>query len=251
MTDVHSHILPMLDDGAASVQMSIEMLKESKAKGIDTVVATSHCYLRTEKDIDEFLDKREKSYNLLMQAIKSCGEPLPQIRLGCEVRIENDVSGFNGLEKLKIEGTDYILTEMPFGKWNTSVYDALYSMTLKGMKPIMAHIERFFHHAKEFENLQDIDLIYQVNAESMNGVFSKKAVPYLFKNGMINLIGSDMHNTTTRKQCIGEAYDIIEKMYGGECCEYLKNNSELMLENKDIDCYGFKKLGFFERKKNK
>ena len=143
MVDIHSHILPGIDDGSESVEMSIQMLRDSMAQGVDTVISTSHCYLREESDIDAFLEKRQKSYDILTKAVQKEKNPLPKIRLGAEVRIDNDVSRFKNLEKLCIEGTNYILIEMSYSKWHQSVYDALYSMTLKNMRPVMAHIERF------------------------------------------------------------------------------------------------------------
>lgn len=251
MTDVHSHILPLLDDGSSSVKMSLEMLKESKRQGIDTVFSTSHCYLRTESDIDVFLKKRNESFAVLNEEIEKNPQLYPKIRLGSEVRIENDVSGFERLEKLKIEGTDYILIEMPFDEWRSGIFDALYSMTLKGMKPIMAHIERFFFHKKDFDILRDIDVIYQINAESLMNSFSKKIVPYLFKNKMVHLIGSDMHNTSSRKQCMREALDMLSIEYGTECRDYLIRNSEAVTANSEVNSLSFKKAGLFGQRKNK
>lgn len=251
MIDVHTHILPNLDDGPDSVDMSIEMLKESKAQGINTVISTSHCYLREEKDIEIFLSKRESSYQTLKQAIEKETAPLPNILLGSEVHIENDVSGFKGLDKLCIEGTNYILIELPYRRWNVSLYDTLFSMTIRHMNPIIAHVERFFDHEKEFENLRDIDLIYQINGESILSNRAKRVISHLFRKGMVNLIGSDTHNTASRRQNLKAAYDKIEKNYGAECSEYLKNNAKLLIENQSVDCFRFKKLGFFEKHKDK
>ena len=249
MVDIHSHILPGIDDGSESVEMSIQMLRDSMAQGVDTVISTSHCYLREESDIDAFLGKRQKSYDILTQAVQKEKNPLPKIRLGAEVRIENDVSRFKNLEKLCIEGTNYILIEMSYSKWHQSVYDALYSMTLKNMRPVMAHIERFFANEKEFENLRDIDLAYQINADSFLNPADRKAVAYLLRRGMANVIGSDMHNTTVRVQRLKAAYEKIEKDFGSECARYFEQNSYSIPNNEDLEYSGFKKLGFFEKRR--
>ena len=62
MIDFHSHILPQIDDGAQNIKMSLDMLSESYRQGVRTVVATPHCYIANEYDIDIFLERREKSY---------------------------------------------------------------------------------------------------------------------------------------------------------------------------------------------
>lgn len=245
MTDMHSHILPGIDDGSQSIEMSIEMLKESRAQGVETIVATPHCYLRRESDIDDFLQKREESFSALSEAIK--GESLPKIIKGAEVHIEGDVSFFEGLERLCIEGTDYILIEMSYGKWKSTMYDALYSMTVKKMKPIMAHIERFFNNEKEFDNLREIDLAYQINAESFFDPAYKRAVAYLLRCGMANVVGSDMHNTEIRVQNLKQGYTAIEKEYGAECANFFAANARLIINNESPNYHGFERLGFFKR----
>ena len=247
MIDMHSHILPGIDDGSDSIQTSLDMLYESRNQGIQTVVATSHCYIKTEEDITAFLEKREKSYNLLMEAIDKEKEELPKIVLGCEVHLDRNISKFENLEKLCIDGTDYILLEMPYGHWNSSLYDAIYSMTLRKMRPVMAHIERFFTHRDDFPNLQELGVVCQVNAESfilpgMGGVIN-----YLVKNRMIQLVGSDMHNTDRRPQRLLPAYKRIERLYGMECVDYLLKNSHMILENRYIKYFDFKKKNIFSR----
>ena len=236
-----------MDDGSDSVETSIAMLRESWNQGVETVVATSHCHVKQESDIRDFIKKRSDRYKLLMEAVTKIKDPMPDIRLGCEVHLDRDISKYEGLEELAIEGTDYILIEMPYSIWNTYLYDALYSMTLRKLRPIMAHIERFYTHVDEFSNFADLDLIYQINAESFLNTNTRKILPYFFKNNMVQLIGSDTHNTGSRPQRILEAYKKIETMYGSDCVDYLIKNSRMILDNKYIDFYNFKKNNIFKR----
>lgn len=250
MVDIHTHVLPGIDDGSKSPEMSLEMLRESKAQGVDTVIATSHCYLKHEDDVDDFLKRQKESYKLLMDNIKH-EEELPDIKLGCELKIETDFSGFKNIDKLCIEGTNYILIEMPYTAWMPFVYDVLYNLTIHGFRPIMAHIDRFYTHKDDFKNLWDLDLIYQINADSFIIPKVRKIMPFYFKNNMVQLIGSDMHNTNTRPQRIGEAYNIIDEYYGKECTYYLKKNSDDIINNKSIEFHTFKKKNVFKRKFSK
>lgn len=244
---MHSHVLPGVDDGANSVATSLEMLRESWRQGVETVIATSHCYVKKESDINKFIKKRNESYNILMDAIQKQKDEFPDIRLGCEVHLERDISKYEALEKLCISGTNYILIEMPYMHWNTYLYDALYYMTLRGLRPIMAHIERFYNHVNDFSNLTDLDLIYQINAESFLNPNIKKTIPYFFKNRMVHLIGSDMHNMDTRRPRILEAYQKIEYLYGCECVDYLIKNSRMILDNRYLDFFQFKKKNILKR----
>ncbi len=247
MVDMHSHILPGMDDGSKSVEMSIEMLKKSKEQGIDIVVATPHCNLKREEDIYYFLKRRERSYKLLMEAINKENEELPEIRLGCEIHFSRDISNFEGIEKLCYENTNYMLIEMPYNYWNSVLFDYLYAITIKGYRPIMAHIERFFAHEREFSILRDMDLLYQVNAESILESKMSKPIAYCFKNNMIHFLGSDMHNNDKRPQKLLSAYRKVEKMYGIECADYIDVNARLILDNDNIGYYQFKKKSIFRR----
>ncbi len=247
MIDVHSHILPMIDDGSTSIKESIDMLLESKKNGVKTVIATPHCYVRCEEDIVEFLKKREESYNILMDAISSQEESLPDIKLGCEVHMECDISKFDLIKKLAIDESDYILIEMPYGIWNNELFDILYEITLKNLKPVIAHIDRYFEHKDFFGAFFELDLAYQINASSVIDLKMNSEINYLFENAMVQLIGSDMHNTKTRPTRILQAMERIKKIYGDECADYLCNNSRKLLKNEKIEIYDFKKKNILKR----
>ncbi len=246
MIDFHSHVLPRIDDGASSVEMSLNMLADSYKQGIRTIVATPHCYLMKDSNIDTFLNKRQASYESLLKAMESDERTFPQIRLGCELRIMKEINDMRALDKLRIEGTDYIMVEMPFKEWDVNYYDFLYEMILRGMRPIMAHIERFWNHRKEFYNLYSLDLIYQVNAESIVKSPYKRYIPKLFEEGAVNILGSDMHNMTTRSSLMKKAADTIVRVYGEDRLNYLMKNAENILGNKKVEGRKFPKMSFFK-----
>ena len=247
LIDVHAHILPCIDDGPSSVEMCLEMLKNSRLRGIDTVIATSHCYLKEDNDVHIFLKRRKDSYEILKAAMDRDGGDFPEIILGCELHMEYDISSTPDIEKLCIEGTKYMLIEMPYSYWAESLYDSLYSLSIRGITPIMAHIERFYAHIDDFDMLWDLNVMYQVNADSFLKDKISKKMNYIFENEMVQLIGSDMHNIEKRTQKISEAYAVIEKLYGKECVDYLNKNSELLIKNEKLITESFKKKSFFAR----
>lgn len=246
MIDFHSHVLPGIDDGAKDINTSLDMLANSYEQGVKTVVATPHCYLTNEKSIPIFIKKREQGYKLLKEAIKNDERKFPNIVLGCELRVSNEAPKPEELRKLCIENTDYIMVEMPYDEWNANYYDFIYTLILGGMKPIMAHIERFLDHYSDFHNLYSFDLIYQVNADSFIHPAMKRKLPKLFEDGAIHLIGSDMHDMNKRPPSIKKAANRIIKGYGKYRLNYLMDNAYAVLENKRIDTLCFGKLGFMD-----
>jgi len=234
MIDLHSHILPGMDDGAQNIEMSIQMLKTSFESGVQTVVSTSHCYPRAEENIDSFLARREHCFEKLQNAIAGM-DNIPDIVLGCEVNITTDIAEMKNIEKLRISGTDYILVEMPHGHWKEWMIDSVYKLTLLGLKPIMAHIDRYMAHNSELLNaLFELDVLYQVNTDLFLERRMKKFAAKLLETGHLHILGSDMHNLTSRKPNFSEAIEIIAKRYGKCFIDDVTDNASAILQNNTI-----------------
>ena len=116
LVDFHTHILPCMDDGSDGVETSLKMLRFEREQSIDTVVVTPHFYPDNERP-EQFLERRRKSWELLRGAVETDSE-LPDIMIGAEVRFFEGISDCEYLASLAIEGTDYILVEMPMTKWS-------------------------------------------------------------------------------------------------------------------------------------
>lgn len=250
MIDFHSHILPGIDDGAKDIEQSLLMLRECRKNGVDVVVLTPHCYFTDDRDIKDFICKRNEKYRMLKDAIANEKEELPDVRLGCELHLNKVHRESAFLKELAIEGTDYIMLEMPVGKWKPEIYEVIYSINLKGLHPIIAHIDRYyFDHKDDFHNLFSLDLTYQVNCESFLKPTIKKQMPYFFECGAIHILGSDMHNLDTRTTKMSECEEVIKTRYGEEYYNYIKRNSGLVLDNKETEIKIFGKMSFFKKLK--
>lgn len=249
MIDFHSHILPGIDDGAKDAEMSVAMLKNAARDGIDTVVSTSHIYIDEESDIDKFIERRSYAYDVLVKAMREDGGEFPDIRLGCEVHLKPHISNYDSIKKLAIEGTDYILLEMPYSGWSQAHYEAIYDISVMKLKPVMAHIERFLHHKADFHHIKSVGPLFQVNADSFLHKPLRKSLLELYYNGYIHLLGSDMHNLDDRKNNLKEAYDIIASRYGQVFADYTENNARTVLNNGAVGKGHFPKLGFFDKLK--
>ena len=235
ITDFHSHIMPSFDDGAKDVEMSIEMLVKSLDQGVDTVISTSHCYPMSGRDIDNFIDGRRAAYNRLMEAVSERGIRIPELIAGAEVHLSCDLTRLRGIERLCIYGTEYMLVEMPSSKWTDEIIDMIYKLSISGIKPIIAHTERNLIQDKELLNaLYTLDVLFQVNAESFSLPPLKKFINTMMKDKLIHIVGTDMHNLTTRPPCMDKAHKSIVKRFGTECWEYLMHNAEIILKGGEI-----------------
>lgn len=228
MIDCHSHFLPNTDDGARDRQTSEYMLSSALEQGVTDIISTSHCYPHCEEDIEKFLQKRASA----LDAVSTFAAP--KIHKGCEVHLTCDLSEFSNIKKLCIENTDYMLLEMPYDRWNKAAPDWVYSLTLKGIKPVLAHIERFFENEDMFGELFSMGVYCQVNADTFLEKSSKKHIKYLLKNNAVHVIGSDCHSMGSRKSRISRAYDAIEKNYGGELCSFLTENGKRLISGQPL-----------------
>ena len=211
MLDFHTHILPNIDDGSASPEMSAAMLKKMYDSGIDTVFATPH-YYADEMSIDEFLGKRAASLDALY---KACGtKHIPKICPGAEVHITEALTSQRGLDRLCIEGTNLILIEPPYTMWPDSIFAYIeHILSNYCIVPVIAHIDRYvFNQEKQkIKRLFDAELLFQANAVSIINRSTRRKMLGLIKKGQVQFIGSDAHNLTTRPPNINEAYEIIQK----------------------------------------
>lgn len=249
MIDFHSHILPGVDDGATDLATSLEMLRISAASGVDTIVATSHYYPSYDHSVEDFLKKRDDAFHILKTEMKMQKEPLPSIIMGAEVHISKGIARLESLNRLCIEDTNYILLEMPYEKWTDEIFEEIYQITLNGLRPILAHIDRYISQEKKFEELFSLNVLFQMNASAFLDKSLRKKAISLFANDALHVIGSDMHNLTTRPPNLAQAYNIIQEKFGWEYVDYLKHNSERITKNKEALPTRLPKLGFMKKLK--
>lgn len=242
MIDFHTHILPGIDDGSDSVDTSLAMLRECRANGINTVICSSHCYPRSEKSIDEYIKNRAEAFDKLLGAAEKSGEELPQLIPACELNMLTDVSSHPDLNKLCIGNTKFILIEMPFDVWDDRVYESLHSMTVRGLRPIIAHIDRYMHMKKQMDNLFDLDVLYQINTEAFLSPAARRFAARMTAEGHGHILGSDMHNLSTRNTTYARALKIIEEKLGREYVDYYNENGQCILNNTHVSRTAYHKL---------
>lgn len=217
--DFHTHVLPGIDDGSASLEESIELLRMEREQGIDHVVATPHFYAQHDSP-ERFLERRERAKEKLLEEMEKHPD-MPKLSIGAEVYFFRGISDSELLPKLTIDNKRFILIEMPMSEWTDSMYSEIEAIyTQRGITPIMAHMDRYiapFHTHKIPEKLAELPVLVQVNASFfLKGGLTSRLAFRLLKEDKIQLIGSDCHNLTTRAPRIGDAFDAIRKKLGEE-----------------------------------
>jgi protein-tyrosine phosphatase len=213
MIDLHSHFLPKIDDGARSVNESIAMLEESRKQGVELCIGTPHITIHQENSIRDFLEKRGESIRLLEQKIKETKADVPALLYGAEIFLDNDISAYTDISKLCIENTNCLLVELSPLAYNVSYAEWLYSLTIKGFVPIIAHVERYPYIREFISELSGVNVVYQMNAKSLLKHKWLNFLTEINESGKRVIVASDMHNTGLRKSMLEKARHKLEKKH--------------------------------------
>jgi len=208
MIDIHTHILPNMDDGSDSVETSYQLLDALEKQNVKLVCLTSHFYPSNES-IDDFLRRRNESFKKLNY------QGNLELRLGSEVHFYRGISNTKDINKLLIEDSNILLLELPFfHEISKSIVDEIIKLNFK-YDVVLAHIERYDISKSLLDYLKDNGVYFQVNADS----FSSRRVQKMFKQGYVDFIGSDCHNLDSRSSHYDKAVNIVINKYGKDFLE--------------------------------
>ena len=240
LADIHTHILPGIDDGSKDPDMSLEMLRRQRDMGVGTVVLTPHFYRNHERP-DHFFQRRREACHRLGQRLLELPEEerrsLPHLLLGAEVAWVPNLPDWDELEQFCFTGTRYLLLELPFRTWDENMLRQLYELVSKGrVTPIIAHLERYLKDQKP-EHIQEIlglGVPVQVSAEPMLHFFQGRTVLRMLKTHEAQITASDCHNLTSRPPCLGPAMEVVERKLGAHratsirrhMCEYTEQDNQ-------------------------
>jgi len=228
MIDIHTHILPNVDDGSKSFEMSMTMLKQAKEQGVTHIILTPHKILDSKMDLPKeemeakFLEFKDKTKDLGIELI-----------LGSEIFYTTKAfHKLIGGELTTINNSKYCLVEFPMGE-EVDIEESLYNIRVNGFIPILAHPERY-HYLKldEIISIKEQALI-QINSTSILGLHSKKSKKMAFdllKKDLVDFVASDCHDDIVRKVNLKEAYNIVSKKFGYAQAEkiFTTNQKELI-----------------------
>ena len=212
--DLHTHILPEIDDGSKSVGESIAMLRAEAKDGVRIAVATPHYY--PDRETPRAFDRRRGiAAKKLREEMAKSGD-LPELRIGAEVyyypgicRIGREDAGL-----LRIEGTPLLLVEMPFTDWTEAMAGELTALHERGdTRVVLAHIDRYFsrHNLPLMEELAAHGILFQANTEGMAHLLTAGKLLSFFRRGEIAFLGTDCHGIAERAPDFAKGCAWIEK----------------------------------------
>lgn len=231
MLDIHTHFLPKFDDGPKSIDESKKMLRDSFFQGIEVCVATPHCIIHSHTDIISFLEKRNRKYSELQKELEQDKLQYPKIMLGAEVYLDNDISKYDDIKKLCIADSSYMLIEMPHKIKSALLSEWTYNLFLKGINPIIAHIDRYENWREIIRDVGNEKTIYQVNASRFFSFSGRRFIRKLCRYSDSFIVSSDMHNMTSRKCNMLKAYEKAFKKYGNLANDMFGNTAKQIIED--------------------
>lgn len=231
LIETHCHILPEIDDGASSLEMSLEMVERLKGQGAEKIIVTPH-YYSDSISLADFVKKRNAAYERLCRALPSDS---PEIIPAAEVYISKYLFGNDDLSEICAGSTKYAFIEHPFSEeFSDRALERLSSLIIDyGITPVLVHIERYRSLMDDTDTLNeliDLGCLTQVNISSFADAhrsIRKKLFKYL-ESGRISFIGSDCHNTSTRPPDYqGGAKEIVKKLGEEKLAELTENANRI------------------------
>lgn len=232
MFDIHSHILPAVDDGAKTPEESIALLEALKSQGVTDVMATPHFYPH-EDNLSEFTKKTAEAYRILLEAVS--GKEMPNIYLGCEILYFEGMGHSQSLGELCLNGSSYLLIELT----DECIRDSLMT-NIKYLKdnsdiiPIIAHVERYYrskNYRKFIKFLKKENIIVQINASSILERAYERIIQKLIKAELRIIIGSDAHSVAIRPPKLDKALSTVAQKYGKQCYDRILRNMNIIFKN--------------------
>ena len=216
LIDLHSHVLPGLDDGARDQAESLLMLRLAEADGIRTIVATPHATSCRPEQIAPSVSRLNAA---------AAGEGLSvKVVAGSEVRLAADLAERHRAGRLvTLNGTDYLLLELPLhGDWPPYLLEAIYALQVAGLVPILAHAERYPAVQKDPGILVDLivrGVLVQVNATALLDVADPaeaRVAAGLLRARMAHLVASDAHDLLSRPPRLQGALAAVSAIAGDD-----------------------------------
>ena len=225
MIDIHTHLIPGIDDGCGSLEEAKKVCWLMKSQGVDRIIATPHFYADS-TDPKEFLLKRNKAF-------KSMGDLVSKynIRKGAEVRYFTGIGRADDIELLKIDRSDFMMLELADKRINEIVIDDLMELRSRNIRPIIAHLNRYseFNNDRFIEFCNMNSILIQLNTECLFSFFQRRRALELIRTGAVQFIATDCHDAERRRPNLKEAFDVIRAHLGDDVAEEFAENEDRII----------------------
>lgn len=236
MIDVHAHIIFGVDDGAKTIEQSIEMLQEAKQVGFDKIIVTPHY-------MEEYYEADKELVRERLGQIQEQTAGLITLYQGNEIYITNHINSLLDEEKAStLNDSRYVLFELPINAEPLNITEVVYQILEEGRIPVLAHPERYPYIQKDPNKLIPLiedGVLMQCNYGSIIGIYGKEpkeTIKKLLEHHMVHFLGSDVHRPNTIYSKIQQAIEEINKIIGEEEQNLLTTvHPEAIIENRKIE----------------
>ncbi len=193
-TDMHSHLIPGIDDGAPDLSSSIILIKELVSLGFKKIITTPHImsdiYRNSPENISHGLQELKKE--IVKQEIHV------EIEAAAEYYVDFEFEQKINDKNLLTFGDNFILIELSFSQAPQNLFEIIFKLQLEGYKVVLAHPERYgFYNKENYEELINRGVLFQINLLSLIGYYSSQIqlkAEELIANNQVSFVGSDCHN---------------------------------------------------------
>lgn len=227
-TDIHSHVVPGIDDGSPSVERSVELVGRMKEWGLEKLIVTPHVTQDTFENTPEII---EEAYGNLRRGLDEAGVDI-EMDHSAEYRIdEMFVEQLEAGMVRRLHG-EFLLVENSYIQEAYNLDQILFSISMKGFRPILAHPERYmYYYGKQnrYDELHGKGILFQVNLLSLAGFYGKepkKIAEMLIDKGYVDFLGTDLHRRTHA--------DMITKYLGSKDYRRHREKLEGRIMNDDL-----------------
>ncbi|MCF8246411.1 MAG: hypothetical protein K9J37_16320 [Saprospiraceae bacterium] len=195
-TDMHSHMIPAVDDGSDSIETSLELLQGFVDLGYKKIITTPHT--RPDYFPNTQADLRAR-FERLNPAIAQANLPL-EVEMASEYFVDYEFLQQQDINNLLTFSGKHLLIELSTYQAPPNLFETIFQLKIKGYQLILAHPERYGYYASDFsqfEKLKDFGCQFQVNLLSLTGIYGKppkELAMKFFKNNMVDFLGTDMHH---------------------------------------------------------
>jgi protein-tyrosine phosphatase len=222
--DIHSHLIPGIDDGSKNLEETVSLLKQMQGFGMHNFITTPHVMGSVWRNSSKFILDKQKE---LKDHLNHIGMTDITIRVAAEYMLDGNFLKLLEKKDLLVLQDNKILVEMSYINAPINLYDILFKIQVEGYLPILAHPERYFFYHKNFEEyvkLKKAGCLFQLNLLSLTNYYGKdvqRTAIQLLEESLIDFVGTDMH----RKQHL----DYLEKINDRKILQLitpiLENNS--------------------------
>jgi protein-tyrosine phosphatase len=242
MIDVHTHLLPGVDDGSPSIEVSVRILEQFAVEGVGTVVCTPHLEASRAKDAPH------DAHFSILEALRAEAPPTPTLLTGWEIML--DAPGFDLRDRrLALGGSTAVLVEFPRMMVPPNAAEELFRLRMSGVVPVLAHPERYWGCTTErVEQWRGVGAVIQMDVAGLFAAGPQAALAAsLLDQGLVDLFASDTH---ADGRSLLPAKQWLEELGATAQADLLtRRNAEHLLKNEPIEAVAAveRRRGMLER----